>query len=101
MRVIVFFDLPMTSSKNIRDYTKFRKHLLSDGFLMMQESVYVKLALNKTVSSGIVQRIKMNAPKEGVIQLLEITEKQYNRMDYIIGRKESTVIDTEERLIIL
>ncbi|MEZ3470710.1 MAG: CRISPR-associated endonuclease Cas2 [Schaedlerella sp.] len=31
-------------------YTKFRKYLIKNGFIMMQESVYCKLALNATVS---------------------------------------------------
>ena len=46
MRVIVFFDLPITTIQGIRAYTKFRRFLLKDGFIMMQESVYSKLAQN-------------------------------------------------------
>ena len=37
MRVIVFFDLPITTIQGIRAYTKFRRFLLKDGFIMMQE----------------------------------------------------------------
>ena len=47
MRVIVFFDLPTLTSENRREYTKFRKFLIKNGFLMMQESVYTKMALNQ------------------------------------------------------
>lgn len=46
MRVIVFFDLPMGSISEKRIYTKFRRFLIKNGFLMIQESVYSKLALN-------------------------------------------------------
>ena len=49
MRVIVMFDLPVLSSSQIREYNKFRKFLIKSGFLMMQESIYCKLALNATV----------------------------------------------------
>ena len=38
MRVIVMFDLPVTTSENIREYTRFRKYLLKSGFIMMQQS---------------------------------------------------------------
>lgn len=39
MRVIVFFDLPVTSVTERREYARFRKYLIKSGFLMMQESV--------------------------------------------------------------
>ncbi|MDD3092982.1 MAG: CRISPR-associated endonuclease Cas2, partial [Clostridia bacterium] len=46
MRIIVFFDLPTVSYAERREYTRFRKFLIRSGFLMMQESVYCKLAHN-------------------------------------------------------
>jgi len=39
MWVIVLFDLPTDSSEARKQYTVFRKHLLDDGFTMMQYSV--------------------------------------------------------------
>lgn len=35
MRLMVAFDLPMVSKSDKRVYTKFRKFLLDDGFIMM------------------------------------------------------------------
>lgn len=57
MRVLVFFDLPVTTSENRRAYVHFRKFLLKNGFLMLQESVYCKLALNSTAVNAIVENI--------------------------------------------
>jgi CRISPR-associated protein Cas2 len=45
MRVLVFFDLPVVTGEQRRAYVKFRKFLVKNGFLMLQESVYCKLAL--------------------------------------------------------
>ena len=45
MRVLVMFDLPTETAENRRNYTKFRKYLIKSGFMMMQQSVYVRLAL--------------------------------------------------------
>ena len=42
MRILVMFDLPTETSEERRDYRKFRKNLIKNGFIMMQESVYVK-----------------------------------------------------------
>ncbi|MBS4900179.1 MAG: CRISPR-associated endonuclease Cas2 [Clostridiales bacterium] len=101
MRVVVFFDLPTESLENKREYRTFRKFLIKKGFLMMQESVYCKLALNQTVSNAIVDSVKNNKPKDGVVQLLVITEKQFAKMEYICGEKISTIIDSDERLVII
>lgn len=46
MRVMVLFDLPTITEKNRAEYRKFHKFLIQEGFIMMQESVYTKLALN-------------------------------------------------------
>jgi CRISPR-associated protein Cas2 len=101
MRVLVFFDLPVVTKEERRAYTKFRKFLLRNGFLMLQESVYCKLALNGTAVKAIVEQVHKNSPEEGLIQLLTVTEKQYAKMDFIIGEVKSEVLDTDERLVIL
>lgn len=99
MRVIVFFDLPTESLENRRDYTRFRKFLIKSGFMMVQESVYCKLALNQTVVSSIVESLRRNKPPKGLVQLLVITEKQYSKMEFITGESSSDIITSDERFI--
>ena len=65
MRVLVFFDLPVVTGEQRREYIKFRKFLLKSGFLMLQESVYCKLALNGAAVNGIVDNVHKNSPPEG------------------------------------
>ena len=101
MRVLVLFDLPVLTGDQRREYARFRKFLLKSGFLMLQESVYCKLALNTTVVNGIVDQIHKNKREEGQIQLLTVTEKQYAKMDLIVGNVKSEVLNTDERLVIL
>ena len=101
MRIIVFFDLPVGTVTNRREYVRFRKFLIKKGFLMLQESVYCKLALNQTAAKVIVNAVRENKPTEGLVQLLVITEKQFSKMEYIVGEKKSTIIDSDERLVIL
>ena len=64
MRVLVLFDLPVLTGDQRREYARFRKFLLKSGFLMLQESVYCKLALNTTVVNGIVDQIHKNKPEK-------------------------------------
>lgn len=101
MRVIVFFDLPTETLENKREYRKFRKFLIKKGFLMLQESVYCKLTLNQTVANAVVDNVKSNKPKDGLIQLFVVTEKQFSKMEYICGKKQSSVIDSDDKLVIL
>lgn len=101
MRILLFFDLPVTTTENRREYSKFRRFLIKNGFIMMQESVYVKMALNQTIVNSVVNNIKNNKPPDGVVQVIIITEKQFEKMEFITGQFVSEVIDSDERLVIL
>lgn len=101
MRVLVLYDLPVKSSENIREYTKFRKYLLKTGFIMMQESVYCKLALNTTVANAIIDNLRKNRPEAGLVQVLTMTEKQFQKIEFIVGSSKSNILDSDKRLVIL
>mgnify|MGYP004578688481 FL=1 len=101
MRVIVFFDLPTLSSEDKREYRMFRKFLIKKGFLMIQESVYTKIALNQTAAINIEKSVRENKPHTGLVQMLTVTEKQYAKMEYVIGDKQSNIIDSDDRMVII
>ncbi len=101
MRVIVFFDLPTITLEDKREYRKFRKLLIENGFLMMQESVYCRMLLNQSAGKAVTDIIKKNRPTQGIVQVMTVTEKQFAAMEYITGEHKSEVIDSDERLIIL
>jgi CRISPR-associated protein Cas2 len=101
MRILVFFDLPVLSSQQRKQYTKFRKHLVKSGFIMMQESVYSKLVLNATAAENVRENIRKNKPPEGLIQILTVTEKQFARMELLIGSTQSEILNDTNRLVIL
>ena len=67
MRILVFFDLPVLTEKERRDYRQFRKFLIRSGFMMMQESVYCKLAQNSTAAEIIIDNVKKNKPGDGLV----------------------------------
>lgn len=101
MRTMVFFDLPNVYAKDKRNYLKFRKFLLSEGFIIMQESVYSKIILNQQQADLLFNRVRKNAPKKGIIQVLTITEKQYSQIEYIIGEPDTKIINDDSKLVIL
>ncbi len=101
MRVIVFFDLPSVTDSDKREYRNFRNHLIKSGFIMMQESVYSKIALNATNVKSITEAIRQNKPPKGIVQLMVVTERQYTTIEYIVGDINTNIINSDERLIIL
>ena len=99
MRMILFFDLPTETSQERREYTRFRKYLLKSGFMMMQESVYCKIALNQTVVNSLYDSLQKNKPGKGLIQVLTVTEKQFSKMEFILGEHHGDIINTDERFV--
>ena len=66
MRIIVFFDLPTTSAIDLKNYRNFRKFLIKEGFMMMQESVYTKITKNMAHSAAIAHRTNVNSNRKTV-----------------------------------
>lgn len=96
------YDLPMITKKDKRKYAEFRKYLISKGYLMLQFSVYVKLFANRDSAQTHIDIIKKNLPKEGQIRILLMTEKQFSRMEVILGGISFVEkIITDDPLIIL
>ncbi|MDY5479968.1 MAG: CRISPR-associated endonuclease Cas2 [Peptostreptococcus porci] len=101
MRVIVMFDLPSVTSEEKREYRNFRKYLIKNGFMMLQESVYCKLALNQNASTYIMNAVRKNKPKTGLIQMIAITEKQFSKMELVLGETNEEIINSEERVVVI
>jgi len=101
MRLMVMFDLPVDTSEQRRNYRRFRKALIREGFLMMQYSNYVRVCPNKKSAEFIERRIKPLAPPGGKVQTLMVTEKQYQSMHYIVGEASTDISNSAERTIII
>ncbi len=101
MRMLVFFDLPMLTKVNLRDYRNFRTFLLKNGFIMMQKSVYSKLVINKNSSQLLRNQVIKNLPKNGLVQLLTVTEKQFADIEFLVGQSNSKVLSSIDRVVVL
>ena len=101
MRVFCFFDLPVDTADERRAYRQFRKYLIKNGFLMLQESIYCKLVPNAFSANSVIADIKKHSPAKGSIQAMKVTEKEYMRMESIIGNKQTEVLESDEKLVIL
>ena len=95
MRMIVFFDLPVKTKAQRRTATKFRNFLLKDGYFMVQFSVYCRICNVYDDFEKHKIRIRSNKPDNGSVRLLVITEKQYEKMELIIG----SLVNEEEHCV--
>ena len=101
MRVIVFFDLPIATSTDKKEYRTFRRFLIKSGFVMMQQSVYNKIVPNSTAADSIIASIRRNRPTKGAVMALRVTEKQFARIEFIVGDKRTGFLDNDDKRIIL
>ena len=65
----------------------------------MQKSVYCKLAMTQNLADALMESVRRNKPARGTVQALVITEKQYGRIEYILGSRFGDILDSDERFV--
>jgi CRISPR-associated protein Cas2 len=88
MRIMVFFDLPVTKKEDRKIASKFRKDLVNEGYYMLQFSVYGRLCQNVENALMHIERLKNFIPNIGSVRCMLVTEKQYNSMIIMVGTKK-------------
>lgn len=85
MRLLVFFDLPVVKKEDRKEYQNFRRFLLNDGYIMIQYSVYSRICNGIDGTNKHISRLQKNIPHKGSVRYLQITEKQYSEMKFLVG----------------
>lgn len=80
VRIIIMFDLPTETKNDLREYRRFVKYLKTEGFQMIQYSVYSKLCINSDSANTFSKRLHANIPVNGDIRYMIITERQYQNI---------------------
>src|SRR5690625_351449 len=102
MRLIIMFDLPTETSTDRRNYRRFRKFLIENGYSMMQYSIYSKIILNRSVLNFQKVKLEQNAPQKGYVDTLIVTENQFVNIETIVGdKRRSDQENTTKRMIVL
>lgn len=85
MRIIVLFDLPVTTAAKRKAANQFRHFLLKDGYQMLQLSVYSRIVKGRDSLQKHYSRLCANLPEEGSVRCFEMTEKQFTGMKLLLG----------------
>ena len=89
MWLLVLFDLPTETKKDKKEYTKFRKRLMEDGFTMFQFSIYVRHCASMENAEVHRKRVKSMLPEFGKVGILKITDKQFGDIELFYGKRKS------------
>lgn len=99
MRLVLFFDLPVKTAKQRKSYRHFVKDLKTLGFYSIQYSVFVKMSMDQRAAEAAVLDVKKVLPSEGHVAVLTITEKQFSSIEYLLGEKETDVINSQDKVV--
>lgn len=87
MWLMVLFDLPTETKRDIRAYSVFRKNLMKDGFTMFQFSIYIRHCASMENAEMHIKRVKSFLPEFGKVGIICITDKQFGNIELFFGRK--------------
>ncbi len=100
MWLFVFFDLPVKTKTERRVATRFRNFLLKDGYMMIQFSVYARICNGQDRVDKHLQRLQATIPQKGSVRVMQITDKQYERMKILVGTKKNNEKTKAEQLVL-
>ncbi len=86
MWVVVMFDLPVVEKVERKAATDFRNALLDLGFEMSQFSVYMRFCSSQAQVDTYCTQVEKNLPKGGKVNILQFTDKQYERIITFRGK---------------
>ncbi len=100
MWLLTMFDLPTKTPIERRDYSRFRKMLLQNGFIQLQLSVYAKYSSSRENTIRYCRHIETGVPPFGQVRVIMITDKQFGDMVSLYGEKRQNAERKPEQLLL-
>lgn len=102
MRLLVLLDMPVESKAERREYARFRKYIIKDGFTMLQFSVYTRYCNNDSDVEKHIKRVVDFKPKYGNVRIIKVTENQFEKMILVSGEKtDQELVESSDQLIVI
>lgn len=87
MYLMIMFDLPVKTKKAQKAANQFRNFLKKQGYIMINYSVYARFIKNNDYRDKFEKQLKQHLPNTGNVKSLLITEKQFQKMQFLVGEK--------------
>jgi CRISPR-associated protein Cas2 len=97
MWVTVMFDLPVGTSTERKAAQDFRLALLDMGFEMSQFSVYMRFCTSAAQIETLCKKVEYSLPSGGKVNVLQFTDKQYERIISFVGGKKQRALENPEQ----
>lgn len=97
MWMVVMFDLPVVEKAERRAATEFRNALLNMGFEMSQFSVYMRFCTSGAQVETYCKRVEGALPAGGKVNILQFTDKQYERIISYQGKAKQPAKKTPDQ----
>jgi CRISPR-associated protein Cas2 len=97
MWMIVMFDLPVVEKAERKAATQFRNSLLDMGFEMSQFSVYMRFCTSPIQVETYCKRVEVALPQGGKVNILQFTDKQYERIVSFHGKAKQPANKTPDQ----
>lgn len=81
MWLFAVYDLPVKTRQDRREYSRFHKALLDQGFSMLQFSVYARYCSGDERSRSYRKHIRAILPPGGEVRVLALTDHQFAGME--------------------
>jgi CRISPR-associated protein Cas2 len=101
MWLFAMFDLPVKEAEDRCEYTRFRTALLTEGFTMLQYSVYARYYASEEAAAAQRKFIHGILPPGGEVRLLAVTEHQFGKMDVYREKARGQAESAPEQLLFL
>lgn len=97
MWMVVMFDLPVVEKVERKAATDFRNSLLDMGFEMSQFSVYMRFCTGPAQVDTYCGRVEASLPEGGKVNILQFTDKQYERIVSFHGKAKQPANKTPDQ----
>jgi CRISPR-associated protein Cas2 len=97
MWMVVMFDLPVVEKAERKAATDFRNSLLDMGFQMSQFSVYMRFCTSVVQVDTYGKRVENALPLGGKVNILQFTDKQYERIISFHGKAKQPANKTSDQ----
>ena len=91
------FDLPVVEKAERKAATDFRNTLLDIGFEMSQFSVYMRFCTSNAQVETYCKRVESALPQGGKVNILQFTDKQYERIVSFHGKAKQPANKTPDQ----
>ncbi len=100
MWLMAMFDLPVEDKQDRRNYTRFRKVLLKDGFMMLQLSVYARYLPSEEAAEAHRKTVRAAVPPLGQVRVIAVTDHQFGKMEVFYGRKPRKPEEPQSQMLL-